>query len=479
MPLLLAVTSPQPAPWLLAPFVCLLALIALGPLFFPDWWGKRYPMVSIGLAVCVTVFYLAVGHDLEHLADVGFDYIRFIALVGSLFVVSGGIHINVKGEATPHANVAFLFVGALVSNLIGTTGASMLLIRPWLRLNKYRVTGYHVVFFIFIVSNVGGSLTPIGDPPLYLGYLKGVPFWWVSQHGWRLWATGVGILLAAFYLIDRHNYLRAPKEVRERLAEPPDQWRVQGLRNLLCLSIILMAAFLERPAGLRELLMIFAAFLSYRITSKQVHESNHFNFHPIKEVAILFAGIFFTMTPALDWLKTNAAHFGELTPGLFYFGSGALSSVLDNAPTYLAYFSAMIGAFADRDLVSHALAMIHANSSAATIDSQANPILASTIGALRTFHAGKVTLGGLTPDDVSVCVLLGNAAYQKFLVAVSFGSVFFGANTYIGNGPNFMVKAIADHQKVHTPTFLGYIFRFTIPIMIPMLVIVWWIFLRV
>src|SRR5262249_30503462 len=142
------------------------------------------------------------------------EYVQFIALIGSLFVVSGGIHINVKGEATPLANVVFLFIGAVTANVLGTTGASMLLIRPWLRMNKYRVTGHHVVFFIFVVSNVGGCLTPIGDPPLFLGYLKGIPFWWVAEHCWPMWAVGVGLLLAIFYVIDYRNYLRAPKAVR-------------------------------------------------------------------------------------------------------------------------------------------------------------------------------------------------------------------------------------------------------------------------
>ena len=205
-----------PAVWAIAPFAILLAMIALGPLFFEHWWLKNYPKVAFGLAAVTLAYYFfllppSARTTVEHIA---IEYLGFIAMVGSLFVVSGGIHINVKGEATPRANVMFLLIGAVVANILGTTGASMLLIRPWLRLNKYRVTGHHVVFFILIVSNVGGCLTPIGDPPLFLGYLKGVPFWWVFKHCWPMWCVGVGFLLALFYFVDRKNYLKAPKSVR-------------------------------------------------------------------------------------------------------------------------------------------------------------------------------------------------------------------------------------------------------------------------
>src|SRR5262245_51653390 len=182
---------------MILPFGLLLTLIALAPLFFPDWWLKHYPKVAFALAAVTLSYYLfalpnAAKGTVMHTAK---EYVSFIALVGSLFIVSGGIHITVKGEATPRANVAFLLFGALIANILGTTGASMLLIRPWLRLNKYRITAHHVVFFIFIVSNVGGCLTPVGDPPLFLGYLKGVPFWWVAEHCWPMWAVAVVILL--------------------------------------------------------------------------------------------------------------------------------------------------------------------------------------------------------------------------------------------------------------------------------------------
>src|SRR5260221_11701296 len=202
-------------PWMMAPFCLLLLGIALGPVFFSAWWLKHYPKVSFALAAITLSYYLGVLDAREIVLHTTKDYLSFILLIGSLFVVSGGIHINVKGEATPRVNVLFLLIGAVVSNVLGTTGASMLLIRPWLRMNKYRLTGHHVLFFIFIVSNVGGSLTPVGDPPLFLGYLKGVPFWWVARNCWPMWLTGVGILLVMFLVVDTLNFKRAPRQIRE------------------------------------------------------------------------------------------------------------------------------------------------------------------------------------------------------------------------------------------------------------------------
>ena len=419
----------EPAAWATAPFAILLAMIALGPLFFEKWWLKHYPKVAFGLAAVTLSYYffLLPGAARQTVQHTTIDYLGFIALIGSLFVVSGGIHINVKGEATPHVNVVFLLVGAIVANVLGTTGASMLLIRPWLRMNKYRVTAHHVVFFILIVSNVGGCLTPIGDPPLFLGYLKGVPFWWVFQHCWPMWCVGVGFLLAAFYVVDRKNYSRAPKVVRAELAEGKDQWRFEGFANLAFLAMILGAVFLEKPMFLREALMLVAALGSWFTTKKNIHEANHFNFHPIREVAVLFIGIFATMMPAMDYLKFHASSIPH-TASVLYWGAGLLSSVLDNAPTYLGFLSAVAGTNID--------------------------------------------------DPVRLSAMLADPAFARLLLPISVASVFFGANTYIGNGPNFMVKAIADQQKVHTPGFLGYIIRFTLPFMAPMLVLLWWLFFR-
>jgi Na+/H+ antiporter NhaD/arsenite permease-like protein len=355
----------------------------------------------------------------------------------------------------------------------------MLLVRPWLRMNKYRLTAHHIVFFIFIISNVGGSLTPVGDPPLFLGYLKGVPFWWVARNVWPIWLTGVGILLVMFFLVDTLNFRRAPARIRQ-LETAHEEWRFLGLSNLFFLAVVLGAVFIDRPHFLREGIMLVAACGSYFTTKQHVHKANDFNFNPIKEVAILFAAIFSTMIPALDWLQANAAVLGQPGPSLFFWGSGALSSILDNAPTYLSFLSAEFGAFVQPDTAASVVAYIKAHGAdlrALTNSHQAAQIC-QAVGALQTAHPTELAARAITTEHAEMAMVLGNPLYLKCLKAISIGSVFFGANTYIGNGPNFMVKAIADHQKAHTPTFLGYIFKYTLPYMIPMLLIVWWIYFR-
>jgi Na+/H+ antiporter NhaD/arsenite permease-like protein len=466
-------------PVMVLPFLLLLTAIALAPFFFSEWWGKHYTKVAFALPGVVVLYYVAGLHSPESVWRTGRDYISFIALIGSLFIVSGGIHINVKGEATPHANVIFLLIGAVTANLLGTTGASMLLIRPWLRMNKYRLTGHHVVFFIFIVSNVGGCLTPIGDPPLFLGYLMGVPFTWVISRCLPMWAMGVGILLLMFYVVDRRNFLRAPGQVRSELTGHNEEWRFEGLLNLVFLAVILGAVFVHQPPFLREALMVAAALGSYLTTAKNVHEANHFTLHPIREVAVLFVGIFGTMMPALDWLQANAGKFDVASPGFFYWGSGSLSSVLDNAPTYLCFLKATFGRFLSQDVISQLTQLVQTRG--ANLASIAGPHaeeIKQAFAALQKYHAADLASGCVTTDQIQVAYLLGNLKFNAFITAVSVGAVFFGANTYIGNGPNFMVKAIADHQHAHTPTFLGYIFKYTLPFMLPMLLVVWWIFFR-
>jgi Na+/H+ antiporter NhaD/arsenite permease-like protein len=362
---------------------------------------------------------------LHSLAATAHEYAGFIALVGSLFVVSGGIHIGTKGEATPLTNVGFLLTGAVIANVLGTTGAAMLLIRPWLQMNRSRIAAHHVVFFIFLVANVGGCLTPIGDPPLFLGYLQGVPFWWVAQNCWPMWLLGVGLLLAGFYFMDQRNYRRTPHAVR---ADKPavNAWKIEGLPNLFFLAVILAAVFVERPPFLREGLMLAAAAGSYFTTKKSVHAANQFNFHPVQEVAILFAGLFTTMMPALDWLnqggQTLLGH--NPSPAVFYWGTGVLSSALDNAPTYLGFLTALHGTAGTENI---------------------RPLLAT--------HA-------------------------HHLLAISIASVFFGAATSIGNGPNFMVKAIADQNHVRMPSFVEFVLKYSLPCLLPVLIVVWLIFFR-
>ena len=470
----------HPNPWMILPFGFLLAAIALGPLLCAGWWHKHYPKVAYALGAVTLAYYFIGLQAYERVWHTATEYFSFIALIGSLFVVSGGIHINVKGEATPLVNVVFLLVGAVIANLLGTTGASMLLIRPWLRMNRYRITAYHVVFFIFIVSNVGGCLTPIGDPPLFLGYLRGIPFWWVAEHCWPMWVVGVGILLTIFWVVDYRNYLRVPKAIRSKRSEPHDVWRFEGTANVFFLAVILGSVFLSHPAFLREALMIGAAAASYMTTRKPVHKANHFSFRPIQEVAILFVGIFATMMPALDWLEANAgAMMKSPAPGLFYWGSGTLSSVLDNAPTYLSFLSASLGLFVENDVIKQVqhLVQTHGADWAAITGPHAEQIR-QTFLALQEYRPGELASASVSADNIKIAFLLGNLQLNHYILAISVGAVFFGANTYIGNGPNFMVKSIADHQKVHTPTFVGYFFKYTLPFMLPMLVIVWWLFFR-
>ena len=414
-----------PPPILILPFALLLGAMAFAPVLAPRWWRRHYAKVALGLGAITAGYYLFVRHDFASLGSVAHEYASFIALIGSLFIVAGGIHLGVKGEATPLKNVAFLSIGAVAANLLGTTGAAILLIRPWIRLNQSRIAAHHIVFFIFLVANVGGCLTPIGDPPLFLGYLQGVPFWWVAQNCWPAWAVGVGALLGIFYVVDKINFQRAPKAVRQK-ETASEAWQFDGLTNLFFLAVILGAVFISQPPFLREGLMLAAAAGSYFTTKKSVHAANEFNFHPITEVAVLFAGIFATMLPALAWLEQHAGSvLGDApAPAVFFWGTGALSAGLDNAPTYLAFLRA---------------------------------------------------LQGIVGTESMPPLLAGHAAQ---LLAISLGAVFFGAATYIGNGPNFMVKAIAEHHGVRMPSFLEFILKFTLPFLLPVLAIVWWLFFR-
>jgi Na+/H+ antiporter NhaD/arsenite permease-like protein len=414
-----------PTPWLILPFLLLLGVMAFAPVAVPRWWGRFYAPVALGLGAVTAGIYLFGRHDLASLGGAAREYFSFIALIGSLYVVSGGIHIAVKGGATPRANVIFLLLGAGAANFLGTTGAAMLLIRPWIRMNQPRIAAHHIVFFIFLVANVGGGLTPIGDPPLFLGFLQGVPFWWIAKQGWLVWLTATGLLLGIFYVVDKINFQRVPRAVREQEAAP-ESWKFEGLGNLFFLAVILGAVLVEHPPFLRGGLMLAAAAGSYFTTRKSVHAANGFDFHPVVEVAVLFAGIFATMIPALAWLEHGGTTLlgGRPSPGIFFWTTGALSSVLDNAPTYLGFFRALQGV------------------------------------------AGTTATGPLL------------ATHAPHLLAISFGAVFFGAATYIGNGPNFMVKAMAEQRGVRMPSFLEFILKFTLPILLPVLVTVWLLFFR-
>jgi Na+/H+ antiporter NhaD/arsenite permease-like protein len=351
----------------------------------------------------------------------------------------------------------------------------MVLIRPYLRVNKYRLRPYHVVFFIFVVSNMGGALTPIGDPPLFLGYLRGIPFFWVVENVWPIWAIALAIILAVFYLIDRRYYIHLTRTVREVAEHTGEEAELAGPHNIIFLGIILAAVFIQKPPLVREAVMIAAAIASYFTTKNEIHKKNDFTFMPIKEVAILFAGIFSTMIPALQWLEANARSIGIETPGQFFWSCGILSSVLDNAPTYLNYLSASVGLFVNHDMVTQIQSLIatHGPNVAAVAGPHAEEIR-NTLSTLMRYHADLVASGSVPVEDIHVSYLLGN--HPIYIMAISISAVFFGANTYIGNGPNFMVKSIADHSGAHCPAFFSYVVKYTIPILVPIFVLIWWLF---
>jgi Na+/H+ antiporter NhaD/arsenite permease-like protein len=422
--------SAAPPSWLVLPFILLLLSIALLPLFAAHFWEHRYPIIAVALGSITTLSYVFLLQRTEPLLHAVTEYLSFMALVGSLFVISGGINIRVKGSATPWVNVVFLALGAVLANLIGTTGASMLLIRPWIRMNKVRMSGMHVVFFIFIVSNCGGALTPIGDPPLFIGFLRGVPFWWTLQHAWQPWLVCVGLLLLAFLMLDLRSYGKAAPKVQSEINQE-EWWAVRGVWNVIPLAMVLGAVFIDPnwhvgPITMSALVMVAAAILSYSASSKDIHEANDFNFGPVKEVGWLFIGIFLTMIPALELLQGGhgpAIH----QPIGYYLATGSLSALLDNAPTYLAFLATAMGQVgADVNSTSSVLAYV--------------------------------------------------SSHPSHLLAISLGAVFFGAGTYIGNGPNFMVKAITEKAGVHTPNFLSYIACYTLPILLPILVFVGWLY---
>lgn len=422
LPLLSLGGEPPTLFWAI-PFALILLQIAVWPLINPKFWEKYYPWLTVPLGLLVVGYYILGRHATEHVLHVGHEYFSFIALIGSLYVVSGGLLVAMTGRLTPHQNLAILGIGAVLANLVGTTGASMILIRPFMRGNSWRFQKFHIAFFIFIVSNCGGALTPIGDPPLFLGYLRGVPFFWVFEMLWYKWAIAISILLFLFYILDKREYDKH-SEFEHEAAELEDRFRVRGLVNLPFLAIIIGAAFVQKPLLVREFLMIGAAVGSYFLTPKHIHERNNFNFHPVQEVAILFFGIFAAMMPALDWLAHNAGALGIQTATQFYWLTGGLSAALDNAPTYLNFLTTAMGLY-DMDVGSKAEVMRFA------------------------------------------------IEHPDMLRTISIAAVFFGAVTYIGNGPNFMCKAIAEHEKLPTPTFVEYIVKYSLPFLAPVLLLTW------
>lgn len=409
------------------PFILLLLAIAIAPFIDYLKWDENYHVVSISLGLLVVIYYIILGKWGSILYTIE-EYIMFISLLASLYIISGGVFIDIKGSATPFRNVVLLAVGAVIANIFGTTGASMLLIRPFIKTNKIRISAYHIVFFIFIVSNVGGALTPIGDPPLFLGYLKGIPFFWIMDKVVIKWAITVSVLLIIFYFYDRYNFKKQPDILEEKEKSQKERIRINGLSNIVLLLVVIGSVFITKPLFLREIIMIAASVISYKTTKKEIHDRNKFSFYPIKEVAWLFIGIFLTMMPALELLSKNSASLRFSEPGHYYWVTGILSSFLDNAPTYLTFLTASMGLFG--------------------------------LDINNITHVGTFIL-----------------THEKFVVAISISAVFFGAMTYIGNGPNFMVKSIAEQSGVKTSSFFGYMVKYSIPILIPIYILIWLLFI--
>jgi Na+/H+ antiporter NhaD/arsenite permease-like protein len=424
-----------PSPYMVLPFIVLLAMIATGPLFYHRFWETNYPKIAIALGAVTVTYYLVFLQDSHSLIHTAAEYLSFIALLSSLFVASGGIFINIDSKATPWLNAGLLLFGSCIANVIGTTGASMLLIRPFIKVNRHRIKPYHIVFFIFLVSNIGGALTPIGDPPLFLGFLRGVEFFWVIQHVWYIWLPTMVVLLIIFVIIDFRNKSEPEAEVQYS-----GKFEFKGGKNIIYLAIIVISVFIDPsvmswvpslaplPIGIREIIMFAVVFLSYQTADDEILQANEFDFEPIKEVAYLFVGIFATMIPALQLISYEANLLGDrLTPGMFYFSTGFLSAFLDNAPTYLNFLSAEMGKF------------------------------------------------GMNVNDAGQVINFAEL-HPIYLSAISVAAVFFGAMTYIGNGPNFMVKSISEKAGIKMPSFFGYFIKYSLPILLPIFIIIWAIF---
>ncbi len=306
----------------------------------------------------------------------------------------------------------------------------MILIRPFLHVNKYRLQGFHIVFFIFIVSNIGGALTPIGDPPLFLGYLRGVPFFWLVGNAWHIWLFAIGLLLVVFYGFDYFGLKKYETEKRHIAeSELHEEAEVSGLHNGIFLAMILLAVFIQHPPMLREAIMLLAAAGSYITTKKEIHKKNEFTFLPIKEVAILFLGIFATMVPALDWLEMHSASIGISSAGQFYWGTGILSSVLDNAPTYLNFLSASIGLFVDQNIIQQVQHLISTHGAGSCgCCRRSSEEIRNTFATLMKYHADLVASGNVPIDKINVSYLIGN--YPVYLKAISIAAVISGGNVY-------------------------------------------------
>ncbi len=432
------------------PFAGLLLCIAVMPLIKPEWWEKNQALAVILwslLFIIPSVVLNGAGETTETVLDcIVNDYLTFIVLLFGLFCVSGNITLEGNLAGSPGVNAVFLAIGTLLSSCIGTTGASMLLVRPLIKMNSWRKNKAQImIFFIFMISNMGGCLTPIGDPPLLMGFMRGVPFFW-STHLFPILLFNMVLLLIIFYFIDRRSYRKdIAAGLHPDISKPGVELKIEGLHNVIFLVAIVVAVILSGtlpglpmfqnaagkvigikifkeveltvPAMIEIAIILLAALLSFKTTEEKIRTQNHFTWGAIKEVAVLFIGIFITMQPALALLKTMGPELGVSEPYQMFWATGMLSSFLDNTPTYLVFLTT-----------------------------------AGTLG----FTSGIAT----TVGTISV----------KVLTAISCGAVFMGANTYIGNAPNFMVKSISDENGVRMPSFFGYMV-WSLGILVPVFII--------
>jgi len=426
--------------WTLAPFGLMLVAIAVLPLVAPHWFhpnrNKAIISAILGIPTLVYIFTRFGDLGLEVAASTGEEYVSFIILLLSLFTISGGIYLTGNLVATPRVNLTFLVIGAVLASFVGTMGASMLLIRPLLRANSERTHSKHtVIFFIFAVSNMGGMLTPLGDPPLFLGFLRGVPFAWTFRL-WPQWLLGLALVLLVYTVVEFYQYKREPE--RALVMDEADYvpMRLKGAVNLILFVLVIVTILFSSRLGeigesihfpfVREVILILLVIASMRIGPRGPRAANHFSWNPMVEVGVLFAGIFATMIPALALLEAKGETIGISHPWQYFWMTGGLSSFLDNAPTYLAFTSVAQG------------------------------------------QVGVDTIGGLTSSATIPGLGLAPGA---FLAAISVGAVMMGANTYIGNAPNLTVRAIAEESGQKMPSFLGYM-AWSMGVLIPIFAIV-------
>jgi len=419
----------------LLPFILILLAIAILPLYWNHRWEKNKNKLIIASILSFPIILFLIVNGLGHrlLETLLFDYIPFIVLLGSLFIITGGIHIGGDIEAKPLINLTFLSIGTILASIMGTTGAAMLMIRPIIQTNKEREYKVHtILFFIAVVANCGGLLSPIGDPPLFMLYLRGVPFTWFLKL-LPEWLFTNGLLLLIYFIVDSYYYKKEKKiniVLDKRMIR---SIKVNGKLNFVWLTgVILSIAFLneqylniihsnEYYKFIREVVIICMAVFSLSLTAKRLRKLNNFSWAPIEEVAYLFFGIFITMIPCLLYLEKNAQSFGINTAIQFFYTTGALSGILDNTPTAVTFYS-----------------------------------LAQGLG-IQSF-----TMVGGIPYDL--------------LKAISLGAVFFGSITYIGNAPNFMVKAIAEDSNIKMPDFFSYFWKFSLVVLLPIFILVQLIF---